>query len=210
MKQNRHFRSLLFPLVVGLLLFTAVLANARSAHFVDQSGAGDLQLHQPFAKSGMICKLRPDLIGTNMPSSTLGEVHNVEFLGQIGGTVSAVAVQGNYAYVADGREGLRIIDVSNSAAPTERGFYDTPGFAIDVSFAGNTAYVADGTGGAGGGGLRIINMTNPASPTEVGSVNNKGSAEGVAISGSTAYIAGVTGLRIVDVANPASPADTGF
>ena len=32
-----------------------------------------------------------------------------------------------YAYVAAQGAGLRIVDVSNPAAPTELGFYETPG-----------------------------------------------------------------------------------
>jgi hypothetical protein len=58
-----------------------------------------------------------------------------------------VTVAGNYAYVADDDSGLRIVDVSNPAAPSEAGFYDTPGYAWGVAVAGNTAYVADSDGG---------------------------------------------------------------
>ena len=59
-----------------------------------------------------------------------------------------MAVAGNYAYVAhEYYSGLRIIDVSNPAAPTEAGFYDTPGLAWSVAVAGDYAYVADGDGG---------------------------------------------------------------
>ena len=50
----------------------------------------------------------------------------------------------SYAYVADGVSGLRIINVANPAAPTEVGFYDTPGNAYGVAVAGSYAYVADG------------------------------------------------------------------
>ncbi len=42
------------------------------------------------------------------------------------GIVKDVVVVGNYAYVADGNAGLRIIDVSLPSAPIEVGFYDTP------------------------------------------------------------------------------------
>ncbi len=54
-----------------------------------------------------------------------------------------MAVTGNYAYVADGLSGLRIIDVSVPSAPAEVGFYDTSGTAFGVAVAGNYAYVAD-------------------------------------------------------------------
>ena len=38
-----------------------------------------------------------------------------------------VAVAGNYAYVADGGNGLVIVDVTNPAAPTLKGSYNTVG-----------------------------------------------------------------------------------
>ncbi|MDO9027212.1 MAG: hypothetical protein Q7U87_04955, partial [bacterium] len=59
----------------------------------------------------------------------------------------AVAVSGNYAYVADGDSGLRIINISNPASPTETSCYDTPGCAYAVAVSGNYAYVADGDSG---------------------------------------------------------------
>ncbi len=72
------------------------------------------------------------------------------FVGQtdvLPGTVRDVAVAGDYAYVADGGAGLRIVDVSHPAAPAEVGFYDTSGFAGGVAVAGNYIYVADQASG---------------------------------------------------------------
>ena len=54
---------------------------------------------------------------------------------------------GNYAYVAAYGAGLRIINVSDPAHPTEVGSYDTPGSAQDVAVSGNYAYVAGRDGG---------------------------------------------------------------
>ena len=49
--------------------------------------------------------------------------------------------------------GLSIIDISNPAAPTQSGFYDTPtpGYTDDVTVGEGYAYLADGRAG-----LRII------------------------------------------------------
>ena len=41
-----------------------------------------------------------------------------------------VVVSGNYAYVANGEDGLQVIDVRNPAAPVRVGGYDTPGVAL--------------------------------------------------------------------------------
>ena len=71
------------------------------------------------------------------------------------------AIQGSYAYLATGEDGLRVIDVSDHSHPAEIGFYDTPGDAKAVAVAGDYAYVADDSSG-----LRIINISNPTTPVE--------------------------------------------
>jgi len=49
--------------------------------------------------------------------------------------------------VADVFAGLRIIDISNPAAPMEVGFFDTGSGAYGVYVSGSYAYVADGDDG---------------------------------------------------------------
>ncbi|MBU1706282.1 T9SS type A sorting domain-containing protein, partial [bacterium] len=122
------------------------------------------------------------------------------------GNAWSVAVSGNYAYVADSHDGLRVINITNPASPFEEGFYDTPGSAQGVAVSGNYAYVANEYVG-----LRIINITNPASPYEEGYYVSQGIAKGVAVSGNHAYVAaGSRGLRVVNVTNPAAPYGEGF
>jgi hypothetical protein len=53
----------------------------------------------------------------------------------------------SFLYVADGGEGLQVMDVSNPASPIEVGFYNTAGFARGVYVSGSTIYVADSDGG---------------------------------------------------------------
>jgi hypothetical protein len=108
--------------------------------------------------------------------------------------------------VADYDGGLRVVDVSDPANPTELGFYDAPGHAYGVYVSGSTAYVAHYDGG-----LRVVDVSDPANPTEVGYYDTPGNAEGVYVSGSTAYLAGAyRGLRVVDVSDPANPAEVGY
>ena len=68
-----------------------------------------------------------------------------------------IALAGNYAYVAVGGNGLVIVDVTNPAAPTFKGSYNTTGGSTGVAVEGNYAYVADGDNG-----LVIVDVTNPA------------------------------------------------
>ena len=73
-----------------------------------------------------------------------------------------LAVVGRYAYIADGADGLRIVDVSDPQAPTAVGRCDTPGSAADVSVCGSYTYVADGDAG-----LQVIDVSDPAHPVIV-------------------------------------------
>jgi hypothetical protein len=66
----------------------------------------------------------------------------------------ALAVAGNYVYVAAGDAGLRVVDVSDPHNPTEISRYDTPGFAYDVAVAGDLVFVA-------GDGLSILRHVKP-------------------------------------------------
>jgi hypothetical protein len=58
-----------------------------------------------------------------------------------------VAVDANYAYIADDKEGLRIINIAQPANPTAVGQVETLFDAYGVAVAGNMAYLAvsDGT-----------------------------------------------------------------
>jgi hypothetical protein len=125
----------------------------------------------------------------------------------------AVAVSGNYAYLAAGNGGLRIIDISSPQSPIEVGFFANA-FAQEVVVRGNLVYVAGSDAG-----LRIIDVTDRANPVEVGFLDTEGFAIGVAVNGNYAYLAepphpafpqAVPGLRIIDVSNPRSPTEIGF
>jgi hypothetical protein len=95
--------------------------------------------------------------------------------------------------VADFGSGLRVVDVSNPAAPTEVGSYDTPANAHDVAVADGRAFVANHSSG-----LRVVDVSNPSAPTEVGSYDTPGNPWGVSVADGYTYVAdGTAGLSIV-------------
>jgi len=112
-----------------------------------------------------------------------------------------IAVSNGYAYVADRGAGLRIVDVSEPAAPFEVGNFDTPGDTYAVAIDGNYAYIADGNDY-----LRVVDVSDPPNPDEVGSYYLGGNVVDIAISGPYAYVANwYDGLRIVDISDPENP-----
>ncbi len=123
-----------------------------------------------------------------------------------------VAVEGRYAYIAAGWDGLQVVDLSDAANPRVVSRFDTSGHAWAVALQDGLAYIADENCG-----LRVIDVHDPLQPLEIGSYDVPGPYDffhGVAVDGSYAYVAEGqelgTGLRIVDVAEPASPTEVAF
>ncbi len=118
------------------------------------------------------------------------------------GSAEGVFVAGNYAYVADGLYGVRVIDVSNPYSPMEVGYYDSPGEARKVFVDGDLMYVADGTAG-----VRVVSVADPTSPYEVGYYDTPGAAMGIFVSYPYVFVAdgGGSGLRVIDASDPTSP-----
>ena len=57
------------------------------------------------------------------------------------GNAVAVAVSGNYAYIADSDSGLQVIDITDPAAPTSVGSHDSTFVCDMVEVSGSYAYV---------------------------------------------------------------------
>ena len=114
---------------------------------------------------------------------------------------------GNYVYIADYAEGLKIIDVSDPSSPFLAGFYDTNGSSNGVYVLNNYAYVGDGSGG-----LKIIDVSDPTSPNQVGEYVSSGNySYYVYVEGDYAYIAnGSIGLEIVDISDKTNPIFVGI
>lgn len=119
----------------------------------------------------------------------------------IPGFANAVAVSGDFAYVAAGASGLQVVSLSGDRLhPVISGTLALPGgaSAFDVSLAGTTAYVA------GSAGIHVIDITNPVVPVLRGSFATGGSALGVVVRGTTAYVASGSNLVLVNISNPAA------
>ena len=106
---------------------------------------------------------------------------------------------GDYAFIADWDNGLKILNISQPNSPTYVSSYDT-GYAYDVCVDGNYAYVTDAINS-----FQVVNITDPSSPDLVGSFN-MGVAVDLCISGDFAYLAaGLNGLKGVFLLDPLNP-----
>ncbi|MBN1813218.1 MAG: hypothetical protein JXA14_15385 [Anaerolineae bacterium] len=132
--------------------------------------------------------------------------------------VAALAARDDYAYVAtiedtydpfESRGALRMIDVSNPAAPLGTQYIITDPEAMkahptDVTAVGDYAYVTTSRG------LWILHAPIQTNPSMVG-IETPGSAMGVAVNDGYAYVAdGFSGLRVFNVSDSTSPIDAGY
>jgi len=118
------------------------------------------------------------------------------------GSPHEVFVSGDYAYIADSFNGLRVVDISDRANPQQVGFFDPTGSTagLGVYFSDPYVYLADGLG------LLILDISDPTAPLETGFYDSPGFAVKVQLSGGYAYVAGREGgLNIADISDPANP-----
>lgn len=125
------------------------------------------------------------------------------------GTVQSVVVEEEeetvYAYLADGPNGLRILNVTDPANPYEVGSYNPGGaFAYDVVLQGDYIYLSYGTEG-----LVILDKANKFSPTLVGQEKdflNGNESRGMDIDENYVYLAcGLGGMAMIAIADPSDP-----
>jgi hypothetical protein len=115
-----------------------------------------------------------------------------------------VAVQGDYAYVADSQGGLRIIDISDIANPEEVGVFDADQ-ATGIIVEGEYAFLSEGEDG-----IRIISIAEPDNPTEISSFNTDGIAMNAAVSGSYVFVADAYGgMKVISIADIENPEEVG-
>jgi len=114
-------------------------------------------------------------------------------------------VVGNFAYIADWDNGLRVIDISNRDNPIEIGSDDRNDYALGVDVESDYAYVAYGWDG-----LRIYDISDKEQPEEIGEYQTVGQAYDVFIDDNYAYLLVSEEFYIIDVRDKEHPILVGF
>jgi hypothetical protein len=126
----------------------------------------------------------------------------LDLISAIGGSCFGIAVQGNYAFVGEGRNVLAL-DISTPSNPSRIGKVTLPGIVKGIAILNQYAYVADYEGG-----LQVVDISTPATPRLAGyyGTTNQLWSAGISIYGGRAYIADETaGLQVFDLSNPTVP-----
>ena len=150
--------------------------------------------------------LAPGLSTTSSVSSATSESTfppiSIQSRSHIGGSMRAIAIVGNKAYVGVGSR-LTILDITNKLHPEVLGMTDPfPDLVENVVVSGNYAYIAATTAG-----LRIIDISDTSHPVQIGVALGPGLAYGIAIAGTNLFIADPSKgmLWLFDASNPANP-----
>jgi hypothetical protein len=108
------------------------------------------------------------------------------------GNARDVFVQDSLAFIADGADGLVIINIKDKSNPQHVCSIDLPGYARKIYIVDNLLYVA-----LGDSGLGVVDITNPVEP-KIDAVIKTGYAYSVFPLGDYLYVAdGKDGLTIV-------------
>jgi len=102
-----------------------------------------------------------------------------------------IAAAGDYAYVADGWQGLQVLEVSDPASPVicarVEAIRDS---AVAVATSGNHAFVASAVlWRFGEGELCVVDVSQPASPVILATVPTPGTSNELALGASHIYVA---------------------
>jgi M6 family metalloprotease-like protein len=135
----------------------------------------------------------------------------VKLLGRTGGSYNAVAIQGDYAYVAEGG-GLTILHISNNTSFQFISQVPLEDVTKRVTVSGDYAYIGDNEGG-----FYIIDISDPSNPHIISQIYlqqgifSYGIASDIAIKGNYAYVVNAMyGVMIFDISDPTDPVEVGY
>lgn len=141
-----------------------------------------------------------------------------EYVGGVapwGGLAVNVRVQDQIAYLATYEDGLRIVDVTDPAAPVELGHVLPEQGGSDIW---NDVKLIDGPGGgryalmaSSATALVVVDVTDPGAPAIVAHAGTAfTNVHSVVVQGTRVYLANIdTGFEIWDVADPTAPVELG-
>lgn len=119
--------------------------------------------------------------------------------------VSGIGVSSTRSVVTSGDSELRLVDISNPAAPVALGTWSTFLPLSDTALSGNLAYIASWEADFLST-IEVVDFTDPAKPVLRGYFDTPGYAQELLLRGSILYVADAEGgLLIVDVGDPANP-----
>ncbi|MBK8500000.1 MAG: tail fiber domain-containing protein [Flavobacteriales bacterium] len=114
----------------------------------------------------------------------------------------SVAISGNYAYVLNQSNTIKVFDISNPAVPSLIATVATAGnYPIALAISGNYAYAVSGVNN----NMMVFDISNPAAPSLINTIPTGGVS--IAIAGSYAYVVNTASdnMIVFDISSPSAP-----
>ena len=155
-------------------------------------------------------------INTSTPMAALdvkGSVHitadNIFSIAQVattsvGSGPAAVAISGNYAYVANANDNtMSVVDISNPLTPSTATTVIVGTAPVSIAISGNYAYVVN----ASSNNMSIVDISDPVNAVVTSTVGVGQNPGSVFVSGHYAYVANYMSqsFSIIDITDPANP-----
>ncbi len=205
-------------IVIILLLFSFFVFSNQESNLIYNVNAASGSFSEDFTTTTYM-----DGANTNTSGWGTGSIENLKKKPSIVGSISSsligntldVFVDGNYAYVTNEEEGLKVVNITDPSTPNVVGTYDTADIAQSVYIDGDYAYITDYQGEVlQDKNFLVLNIADPTNPTHLGNCSTVFSAgdaaRDVVVAGDTAYIANDQGgLSVIDISNPSDPSRIG-
>ena len=118
-------------------------------------------------------------------------------------SVAAATVSSNYGYLAEGSDGIEVLDLSQPAHPVSLGRAPTGGPAQGIAVSGTQACVMTDTS------LEVFDVSDPLNPHRVGALDaNAGGFDAAgpfAVAAHYFYVTGTSNLSVIDIGDPSNP-----
>ena len=167
------------------------------------SGRAVLNGEHLYVADGMVGGMQ--VLSFDVPDSPakIGDIATV-------GDARGLAVNGEFSYIADGDNGLQILEVPSPGSISSRGNLPLGVPANNIEVVGNYAFLGCGEI-LESGYLKVVNVADPDNPLLVGSSEMPSTAGALELRGHHLFITDRNnGFQIFDVSDPANPEIVGF
>ena len=114
--------------------------------------------------------------------------------------------QDGYAYVSNGPDGMRVLDVHDPAKARVVAHLPLESFSYTVAVRGTRAYMANLERG-----LVVIDISNPLAPHALRTIPTRGNSYDIILRGNRGYLSdGANGFMILDLTDPDLPREIGY
>ncbi|MDD3804051.1 MAG: T9SS type A sorting domain-containing protein, partial [bacterium] len=122
------------------------------------------------------------------------------------GVAYDVDISGDFAFIADGSYGLRVINISNATNPYEVSYYNTPGTSKNSVVSNGYAYIADLDYG-----IRIVDVSDAYNIFENSNFTSPIFSGDLFVNQDYAFLTSIDdGLRIIDISDSYNPLEISY